>query len=80
MGHDEGKNRLARDWSAILTRRGLLKRTGWIIASAAVPGSAEMAFAEDISPVMAQLSAYMSQARIRELPFTSARVKAAIGI
>lgn len=68
MGHDEGKNRLARDWSAILTRRGLLKRTGWIIAAAAVPGSAEMAFAEDISPVMAQLSAYMSQARSRELP------------
>jgi 2-methylcitrate dehydratase PrpD len=68
MRGDHDPDRLPRNSSAILTRRSLLQRTGWIIAAVAVPGSTEMLFAEEISPVMAQLSAYMSQARSRELP------------
>ncbi|HET8922285.1 MAG TPA: MmgE/PrpD family protein [Candidatus Acidoferrum sp.] len=68
MGIDQGAGRLAKQRSPNLTRRSLLQRAGWIIAAAAVPGSTKMAFAEDISPVMAQLSAYMSQARTRALP------------
>ena len=60
--------RLTRNSNPALTRRSLLQRTCWIIAAAALPGRRQMAFAEDISPVMAQLSTYMSQARSRELP------------
>lgn len=68
MGHDQDAGRWARGSDAILTRRSLLQRTGWILVGATVPGSAELLYAEDISPVMIQLSTYMSQARSRELP------------
>jgi 2-methylcitrate dehydratase PrpD len=50
-----------------LTRRNLLQRAGWVAAAAAFPGGAKL-IAEDVSPVMTQLSAYMSEARNRALP------------
>jgi len=50
-----------------LTRRSLLERAAWITAAAAFPKIAR-AVAQDISPVMEKLSAYMAEARNRELP------------
>jgi 2-methylcitrate dehydratase PrpD len=50
-----------------LTRRGLLQRAGWAVAAAAVPCSAALA-ADSVSPAMARLSSYMSDARNRALP------------
>jgi 2-methylcitrate dehydratase PrpD len=50
-----------------LTRRSVLQRAGCLIAVGAFPRIAEMA-APDVSPVMAKLSAYMSEARNRALP------------
>src|ERR1700675_961861 len=50
-----------------LTRRDLLKRAGWLTAAAAFRPWRAIA-AEPISPVMARLSAYMSEARGRALP------------
>jgi 2-methylcitrate dehydratase PrpD len=50
-----------------LTRRCLLQRAGWILAAAAIPRGAVLA-AQAISPVMAELSNYMSDARSRPLP------------
>jgi len=52
---------------SVLTRRDLLQRAGWIAAAAGVPGSARL-FAQDVSPVMTKLSAYMSEARSRAMP------------
>ena len=60
---------------AVLTRRSLLERAGWIIAAAAFPPALEMA-AQSLpaidtaqpGSVMAGLSAYMSEARSRPLP------------
>jgi 2-methylcitrate dehydratase PrpD len=53
------------DWR--LNRRGLLARAGWAVA--AVGLSSVSALAEDsVSPVMARLSSYMSDARNRALP------------
>ncbi len=49
-----------------LTRRSLLQRAGWTVAAAAFP--ARVFAAESISPVMAKLSAYMSEAGGRDLP------------
>jgi len=53
-----------------LTRRSLLKRAGWVAAATFSPlvefGTAWAA--DEVSPVMSQLSAYMSQARNRALP------------
>jgi 2-methylcitrate dehydratase PrpD len=68
LGNDLGAGRLAGDCIAIPSRRTLLQRIGWIIAAAAAPSTVELLFAEDISPVMAKLSTYMSQARDRGLP------------
>jgi 2-methylcitrate dehydratase PrpD len=48
-------------------RRSLLQRAAWMAAAAAFPGVAELT-AQDVSPVMTALSAYMSEARNRELP------------
>jgi 2-methylcitrate dehydratase PrpD len=45
------------------TRRGMLQRVGGLMATAALRSPAE-----DISPVMAKLSAYMSEAASRALP------------
>jgi 2-methylcitrate dehydratase PrpD len=50
-----------------MTRRKLLQRAGWVIAAAAFPRKAAIA-AQDVGPVMAQLSSYMSEARSRSLP------------
>ena len=50
-----------------LSRRGLLQRAGWAVAAAGisrVPGLA----ADSVSPAMARLSSYMSDARNRALP------------
>ena len=64
----------ASDWGAFLTRRGLFQRAGLVIAAAALPPMAGIAdpsaspAAEEISPVMAKLSAYMSEAQDRALP------------
>jgi 2-methylcitrate dehydratase PrpD len=58
-----------------LTRRSLLRRAGWVVAAAALPGVTGrgtgyglVMAAETISPVMAKLSTYMSEARNRALP------------
>jgi 2-methylcitrate dehydratase PrpD len=60
-----------------LTRRNVLQRAGWAAAAAALPGAMgrSAAFgmekekaAENISPAMARLSTYMSEARDRALP------------
>ncbi len=51
---------------ARLSRRTLLQRAGWAAAAAAIPS--RMFAAEAVSPVMAKLSAYMSEAGGRALP------------
>ncbi|MEY2394984.1 MAG: hypothetical protein QOF94_1329 [Acidobacteriaceae bacterium] len=50
-----------------LTRRGWLRSTGWFIAAGALSRVTAWAAAE-VSPVMEKLSAYMTEARNRELP------------
>ena len=49
-----------------LTRRSLLQSAGWTVAAAALPRA--LFAADSISPVMAKLSAYMSEAGGRDLP------------
>jgi len=49
-----------------LSRRSLLQRAGWTAAAAAFP--AGLFAADKVSPVMAKLSAYMSEAGGRALP------------
>lgn len=51
-----------------LTRRGLLQRAGWMFAAAAAFPRGTAWAAPPISPVMAELSNYMSEARGRKLP------------
>src|SRR5258707_2789062 len=51
---------------ANLNRRSLLKRAGWTVAATAFPSG--LFAAESVSPVMAKLSAYMSEAGGRTLP------------
>jgi len=51
----------------MITRRSLLQRSGWAMAAAAFRPALLLA-SESISPVMAQLSTYMSEARNRALP------------
>src|SRR5712691_4379077 len=67
MGRNREAGRPARDSGHILTRRSLLQSAAWTIAAATMPRGAELA-AQDVSPVMAKLSAYMSEARNRALP------------
>ena len=50
-----------------LTRRNLLQRAGWTVAAAAIPTVGAWA-APAVSPLMAKLSAYMSEAAGRALP------------
>src|SRR5437868_2816161 len=50
------------------TRRTLLQRMGWLAAAGAFLRVAGLAVAEEISPVMLKLSAYMSEAKNRALP------------
>jgi 2-methylcitrate dehydratase PrpD len=51
---------------ATLTRRSLLQRAGWTLAAAAIPSA--VSAAGQISPIMAKLSAYMSEAGGHGLP------------
>jgi 2-methylcitrate dehydratase PrpD len=54
-----------------ITRRVLLQRAGWAAATAALPSAAGFGpaiAAEEISPAMAQLTTYMSEAGKRALP------------
>jgi 2-methylcitrate dehydratase PrpD len=50
-----------------IDRRTLLRRALWITAATGLPFSSKLS-AEDVSPVMAQLSTYMSEAFRRPLP------------
>jgi 2-methylcitrate dehydratase PrpD len=58
--------------SLLLTRRGLLQCTSGFVAAGILPGRLFAAAAEGIGPVMAELSAYMSDARNRALPEAAA--------
>jgi 2-methylcitrate dehydratase PrpD len=49
-----------------LSRRSLLQRAGWTAAAAAFPRA--LFAADNVSPVMAKLSAYMAEAGGRDLP------------
>src|SRR3984957_14317458 len=64
-----GRNRNSRisraSSNGSLTRRSLLQRAGWGVAAVAIPRGL---FAAEISPVMAKLSTYMSEAGGRALP------------
>jgi 2-methylcitrate dehydratase PrpD len=54
-----------RSWQ--LTRRSLLQRAGWAAAAAGISRVPALA-ADSVSPAMARLSSYMSEARNRALP------------
>ena len=54
--------------SGQLSRRALMQRAGWAAAIAAVPFCPSLAEDSGVSPAMARLSAYMSEARNRALP------------
>jgi 2-methylcitrate dehydratase PrpD len=66
MRQRRGKNFSQSNSSAGLSRRSLLERAGWTVAAAAIPSG--VFAAESASPVMAKLSAYMSEAGGRALP------------
>lgn len=53
--------------SPVIDRRTLMQRAAWIVAAGALPLPTTL-FAEDVSPVMAQLSAYMAGAHNRAIP------------
>jgi 2-methylcitrate dehydratase PrpD len=53
--------------SSDLSRRNVLQRMGFGVATVALLPAARL-YADDVSPVMKQLSEYMSAARTRELP------------
>jgi len=66
MRRHRGNNFPRSNSCADLSRRSLLQRAGWTVAAAAIPRGV---FAtESASPVMAKLSAYMSEAGGRALP------------
>jgi 2-methylcitrate dehydratase PrpD len=67
MTHDSDVEVSAGNSGATLTRRSLLQRAGCFVAAMAFPHQAGVA-AEAISPIMAKLSTYMSEARDRALP------------
>src|SRR5882672_4480435 len=67
MGIDHGARTPIVNSAANLTRRALLRRAAWIVGVAAFPRVPGIA-AADVSPVMARLSTYMSEARNRALP------------
>jgi 2-methylcitrate dehydratase PrpD len=67
MRHDQFSHLHPSIRGANLTRRGLLQRAGWAVAATALPRSIALG-AENVSPVMARLSSYMSEARDRALP------------
>jgi hypothetical protein len=57
----------ARDRRAGLSRRRLLKQAGWAMVAAACRPWQALA-ADQVSPAMTRLSAYMAEARARALP------------
>jgi 2-methylcitrate dehydratase PrpD len=61
----------AKNNATAMNRREVLQRAAWILAAAgfSVPLGTEL-YAQDVSPVMAALSKYMSEARGRALPAT----------
>jgi len=66
MGDRRSANIPPANIAASLSRRSLLQRAGWTAAAFAFPGAV---FASDsVSPVMARLSEYMSEAGGRALP------------
>jgi 2-methylcitrate dehydratase PrpD len=71
MKHNQQLEQIAKN-SLVLSRRSLLQRVACVIAAGMLPRQALMA-ADEISPVMAKLSAYMSEARNRALPENVAR-------
>jgi 2-methylcitrate dehydratase PrpD len=66
MENPRGKNHPQPNNSAGLSRRNLLQRAGWTVAAATIPSG--VFAADSVSPVMAKLSAYMSEAGGRALP------------
>jgi 2-methylcitrate dehydratase PrpD len=66
MGSHRNTNNPAASSGGGLSRRNLLQRAGWTVAAAAIPSG--VFAAESVSPVMAKLSTYMSEAGGRALP------------
>ena len=66
MGHRRNSSNSRANNSGSLSRRTVLQCAGWTVAAAAIPSG--MFAAESVSPVMARLSAYMSEAGGRALP------------
>ena len=67
LAHNQNTGKLARNSRSVLTRRSLLQSAACVFAGAMLPRVPEIA-AQEISPVMAKLSTYMSEARNRALP------------
>jgi len=67
MAHDRDVRHPGATGFTNLTRRELVQRAAWLLAAGAIPGGMELR-AEDISPVMLKLSAYMSEAHKTPLP------------
>jgi 2-methylcitrate dehydratase PrpD len=65
MGRNRNSKIPRANGDGCLTRRSLLQRAGWGVAAVAIPRGL---FAAEISPVMAKLSTYMSEAGGRALP------------
>src|ERR1700730_15760585 len=66
MGHHRNTNDPRASTGGGLSRRSLLQSAGWTVAATAFPSG--VFAAESVSPVMAKLSAYMSEAGGRALP------------
>ena len=66
MGFHKDLSTLAGNSGISLSRRSLLQRAGWTAAAVAFPSG--VFAADSISPVMAKLSTYMSEAGGRALP------------
>jgi 2-methylcitrate dehydratase PrpD len=67
MAHDRDVRNPGATSFTNLSRRELVQRAAWLLAAGAIPGGMELR-AEDISPVMLKLSAYMSEAHKTPLP------------
>src|ERR1700681_4913188 len=67
MRHKRDANWRGAGGATGLTRRDLMQRAVWVLAAAALPSGMELS-AEDVSPMMLKLSAYMSEARNSALP------------
>ena len=65
---NNGKPEAASNQPPELTRRLLLRYAAGVLAASVVPAAAAADTAEGVSPVMAELSAYMSDAQNRALP------------